>query len=208
MNFFVYIFNRLQDSLQLFKPIDFLAPLLLRLYLAPIFWMAGTQKINYNNEAGTVDLSATIAWFGNTEWGLGLPYPEILAWTVTLVELVGAVFLLFGLATRWACIPLMVTMVVAAVTVHWQYGWLTIATGGGNIFATTRTIEAMERLEKAKSLLNEHGDYSWLTEQGTFVILNNGIEFAATYFIMLLALFYLTAGKLSIDYLFWYQYRA
>ena len=41
----------------------------------------------------------------------------------------------------------------------------------------------------------------WLTENGSFVVLNNGIEFAATYFIMLLALFYLGAGRyISMDY--------
>ena len=27
------------------KKLDFLAPLLMRLYLVPIFWMAGTHKI-------------------------------------------------------------------------------------------------------------------------------------------------------------------
>jgi len=36
---------------------------------------------------------------------------------------------------------------------------------------------------------------------GGFVILNNGIEFSATYFIMLLALFFIGAGNyVSADY--------
>jgi uncharacterized membrane protein YphA (DoxX/SURF4 family) len=49
--------------------------------------------------------------------------------------------------------------------------------------------------------LQEHGNYDWLTEYGNFVVLNNGIEFAATYFVMLLALFFIGGGKyLSIDY--------
>jgi uncharacterized membrane protein YphA (DoxX/SURF4 family) len=40
------------------------------------------------------------------------------------------------------------------------------------------------------------------------VILNNGIEFAATYFIMLLALFFIGAGKyLSVDYWIARRYR-
>lgn len=39
-----------------------------------------------------------------------------------------------------------------------------------------------------------------ITGEGGFVVLNNGIEFAATYFIMLLALFFIGAGRyLSVD---------
>lgn len=61
-------------------------------------------------------------------------------------------------------------------------------------------MEAVERLDRAKSILQEHGNYGWLTEHGNFVVLNNGIEFAATYFIMLLALLYLGSGKAGLDY--------
>ena len=68
-------------------------------------------------------------------------------------------------------------------------------------FSSERTEGAIERLSIAKDILREHGNYSWLTENGSFVILNNGIEFAATYFIMLLALFFIGAGKyLSLDF--------
>ena len=52
-------------------------------------------------------------------------------------------------------------------------------------------------------ILREHGNYPWLTEKGNLVVLNNGIEFAATYFIMLLVLFFYGAGRyLSLDYWF------
>ena len=123
------------------------------------------------------------------------------AWT----EYFGAILLLAGLAVRWISLPLMVTMIVAALTVHWQNGWLAIAEGSG-LFATERTAGAIERLDAAKSILQEHGNYSWLTENGSFVVLNNGIEFAATYFIMLLVLFFTGAGKyLSLD--FWIARR-
>jgi hypothetical protein len=60
---------------------------------------------------------------------------------------------------------------------------------------------AIDRLEKAKDLLKNVGNYDWLTENGSFVVLNNGIEFAATYFIMLLVLFFMGAGDyVSADY--------
>ena len=171
---------------------DFIAPLLLRLYLVPVFWMAGTMKLG--------SMENTIEWFGNPDWGLGLPLPFLMAWLATLTEVVGAVFLFFGFATRWVSIPLIITMVVAAVTVHLPNGWLAIAEGGG-LFATERTMGAVQRLDRAKEILQEHANYSWLTENGSLVILNNGIEFAATYTIMLVALLYVGAGKLSIDHL-------
>jgi len=94
----------------------------------------------------------------------------------------------------------MVTMIVAAVTVHIQNGWLAIAEGTG-FFATERTMGAIDRLDHVKDILKEHSNYSWLTENGPIVVLNNGIEFAATYFIMLLALLIIGAGKYaSLDY--------
>ena len=141
----------------------------------------------------------TINWFGNTEWGLGLPMPDLLAYLATLTEIFGAIFLLVGFAVRWISIPLMVTMAVAAASVHLQNGWLAIAEGTGP-FATERTIGAIERLDKAKSILQDNANYSWLTENGNLVILNNGIEFATTYFIMLLALLFTGSGKASIDH--------
>jgi uncharacterized membrane protein YphA (DoxX/SURF4 family) len=171
---------------------DFIAPLLLRLYLVPVFWMAGSMKLG--------NMESTIEWFGNPDWGLGLPLPFLMAWAATLTEVVGAIFLFFGFATRWISIPLIITMIVAAVTVHLPNGWLAIAEGGG-LFATERTMGAIQRLDRAKEILQENANYSWLTEKGSLVILNNGIEFAATYTIMLVALLYIGAGKLSLDHL-------
>ena len=175
------------------RGLDFLAPLALRLYLAPVFWMAGTKKL--------ADMDSTIAWFGNPDWGLGLPFPTLMAWLATLTELGGAILLLLGLGVRWISVPLMITMLVAAITVHWQHGWLAIAEGAGSLFASERTLGAIERLDRARDLLKQHGDYQWLTEHGSFVVLNNGIEFAATYFIMLLTLFFIGSGKyLGLDH--------
>ena len=195
----VSLLNKFQDALDAFKSIDFVAPLLLRLYLAPIFWMAGSKKLE--------DMDSIIAWFGNPDWGLGLPFPTLMAWAATLTEAGGAILLLVGLAVRWISIPLMITMIVAAVTVHLENGWLAIAEAD-SIFASEKTVEAAEKLDRARAILQEHGNYEWLTSSGSFVVLNNGIEFAATYFIMLLALFFTGAGKyLSVDHWIKQKYR-
>ena len=188
----ISVATKAQMYLDTINVTDFIAPLLLRLYLVPVFWMAGTMKLG--------SMESTIEWFGNPDWGLGLPLPFLMAWIATLTEVIGAVCLFFGFATRWISIPLIITMVVAAVTVHLPNGWLAIAEGGG-LFATERTMGAIQRLDRAKEILQDNANYSWLTENGSLVILNNGIEFAATYTIMLVALLYVGAGKLSIDHL-------
>lgn len=185
------LIRRLNKPLEFLAFADFLAPLALRLYLVPVFWMAGSNKLQ--------SMESTIAWFGNPDWGLGLPLPALLAWLATLTEAIGAILLLIGLGVRWISLPLMITMLVAAFAVHWQNGWLAIAEKTG-VFATERTVEATERLDRAKDILQEHGNYGWLTEHGNFAVLNNGIEFAATYFVMLLALLYLGSGKAGVDY--------
>lgn len=91
-----------------------LAPLLLRFYLVPIFWMAGISKFN--------SFEDTVAWFGNPEWGLGLPFPWVMAFLATATELAGAVLLALGLFTRLVSIPLAITMLVAIFSVHWPNG--------------------------------------------------------------------------------------
>jgi uncharacterized membrane protein YphA (DoxX/SURF4 family) len=183
---------RLQSWLDKTRTVDFLGPLALRLYLVPVFWVAGTNKL-----AG---MDNVINWFGNTEWGLGLPFPVVLAWLAVSAEVVGAVALLIGFATRWFSIPLMITMLVAAFSVHAKNGWQAVA-DPKSPFANDSIDGAVERLARAKELLQDHGNYEWLTETGNFVIANNGMEWAITYFVMLLALFFSGAGKASVDYL-------
>jgi len=181
-----------QSLLDRLVVLDFVPSLLLRIYLTPIFWMAGTQKAAH--------FADTVEWFGNPEWGLGLPFPAVMAFLATAAELGGAISLVVGFALRWMCIPMMFTMLVATFTVHWQNGWLAIAEGSG-LFSNMRAMEAQQRLEEAREILMQHGDWDRLTEFGNFVILNNGVEFAVTYFIMLLALAFLGAGRyVSVDY--------
>jgi putative oxidoreductase len=167
------------------RKLEAIAPLALRVYLFFPLWMAGTRK--------WANFEDTAAWFGNADWGLGLPAPMLLAFLATWTEILGAIFLLVGFATRYVALPLMVTMIVAIFTVHWDSGWFAIADGGADAGIA-------ERMAAARSILQEHGNYAWLTAKGNFVILNNGIEFGVTYLIMLLSLFFTGAGKVSLDY--------
>ncbi|ODR87489.1 DoxX family protein [Shewanella xiamenensis] len=181
-----------QKSLNASRLFDGLAPLALRLYLAPVLMQAGYNKLAHFED--------TVAWFANPDWGLGLPMPTLMAALAAGTEFLGAILLLLGLATRLISIPLMITMLVAAFTVHWPNGWLAIA-DGSSWLANERVLEAGDKLDKAKSLLQQYGNYDWLTSSGNLVVLNNGIEFAVTYFIMLLALLSLGGGRYtSLDY--------
>src|SRR6056297_945564 len=208
MSAVVQLASRIHEGLNSTRKLDFLAPLFLRLFLAPVFIAAGMTKM-----AG---FESTVAWFGNPDWGLGLPFPWLMAFLATATELVGGFLLLFGLATRYIAIPLMVTMLVAAFAVHWDDGWYAIAPSDpstsmskplaavgfpGAEASLANSEEVGKRLDAARGILREHGNYSWLTGRGSLVVLNNGIEFAATYFIMLLTLFFIGAGRyLSADY--------
>ena len=182
-----------QTLLDKTRVVDFLGPLALRLYLFPIFWMAGTNKFN--------GFENTVAWFGNPDWGLGLPLPKLMAFLATSTELAGAIMLLFGFGVRWVSIPLMFTMLVAVFAVHWKNGWQAVADPMMCLFNCGDASAAVERLQNAKAILKEHGNYEWLTGQGNFVVSNNGIEWAVTYFIMLLVLFFIGSGRyVSVDY--------
>lgn len=186
----ISILNRLQDLLENYRHVDFLGPLALRIYLIPVFWVAG------NNKLAHFDATAEF-YFGQS---LGLPFPYLMAALAVGAEMGGAIAFTLGFATRWFCIPLMFTMLVAAFKVHWVNGWQAVA-DPSSPFAPAHIEGAMERLNKGRELLQEHGNYEWLTEYGSFIMSNKGIEWAATYFVMLLALFFLGGGRyVSVDY--------
>jgi len=194
------IFDRLEK-------LDGLPPLLFRLYLAPIMIAAGLHKFH--------NFDDMVSWFGS-DWGLGLPAPAVMVFLAAFAELIGGIALLVGLAVRWFSIALIIAMVVAMATVHWEHGWFAIApsdpsTSTAKVLADTgveaakqsleNSAEVGKRLDAARGILREHGNYGWLTEKGSFVVLNNGIEFAATYTLMLLSLLFTGGGRyFSLDY--------
>ena len=194
---------------------DGVASLLLRLILAPVLIAAGWEKITGEN------------WFAFSMENFPFPFnvlPADLSWFLaSYTEFIGGILLLLGLGTRIVAVPLAVTMFVAAYGVHLDNGWAAIAPSkppavcipdsearaNSNALqryikcynVNERTIEASKRLERAKSILREHGNFRYLNGSGSIVKLNAGIEFAATYMAMLIALVIIGGGRFfSLDY--------
>lgn len=207
-----HIYDR---ALGLVKHFDGVASVLMRLILGPVLIAAGWEKITGVN------------WFASQLDSFPFPFnvlPVELSWFLaSWTEFLGGMLLLLGLATRVVAIPLAVTMFVALYSVHLDNGWAAIAPSrppavcidGSAAHAEStvferaikcmnvneRTVEASKRLARAKSILREHGNYRYLNGGGAIVKLNNGIEFAAIYLVMLLALLVIGGGRyFSLDY--------
>lgn len=210
-----------QNILSKMEHLDGIPSLFIRLYLAPVFIIAGYSKLQLGNPdiTGLAKLLADpniVNWFGNADWGLGLPFPALLANLAAWTEFFGGWLLLVGVLTRLISIPLMFTMVIAATSVHADNGWFAVTptnpdTSPAKVLSwvgiqdaensLTNSMEASDKLTRMRAILDENGNTDWLYQNGNIVILNNGIEFAVTYFIMLLALFFLGAGRYtSVDY--------
>lgn len=58
--------------------------------------------------------------------GLGVPLPHVMAWLTIGLELVGGVAVLVGGWIPLISVPLAAILLVAVITVHWQYGFSSI----------------------------------------------------------------------------------
>lgn len=85
-----------------------LSPTLARLTVGLVFFQSGWGKLN--------DLEQVTSFF--TE--LGLPAPAFQAVLASTAEFVCGGLLLLGLATRFAVVPLIITMIVAICTALWD----------------------------------------------------------------------------------------
>ena len=100
----------LELATQTCRGLDWLAPLgdlLLRLYVANVFWKAGLVKIQ--------SWSSTLYLFSE-EYKVPLLPPEIAAYLGTGVELLFPVLLAFGLAGRFAALVLFVFNIIAVIS--------------------------------------------------------------------------------------------
>lgn len=81
------------------------SPLLLaiRLYWGWQFWQAGAGKLS--------DISKTVNYFTS----LGIPAPSFNAHFIALLEAVGGILLILGLASRLIAVPLLIDMIMAYV---------------------------------------------------------------------------------------------
>ena len=209
-------YNRLYDfGVNIIQHLDGVASLALRLFLAPVMLASGWEKLTGDN------------WFGGMTDSFPFPFSLLSAdlnwFLATWTEFGGGLLLLLGLGVRWISVPLMVTMFVAAYSVHWDNGWPAIApsrpaaicyqdsveardAGAFDKFiscynVSERTIAASERLARGKAIMRNNGNWNWLNSNGSFAKLNNGIEFAVSYFVMLLALLIIGGGRyFSLDY--------
>ena len=98
---------------------EWLAPLGLRVILAWEFWNAGSMKYRGTN------------WFCEIQSDFPFPFdlvPPDLSWQIaTWFELVGALALLAGLATRFFAFSLLVLTMVATASVHWPMDWMSLS---------------------------------------------------------------------------------
>lgn len=168
------------------RGLDFLPPLLLRLFLAPLLWVSGTNKLGFFT-------SADYIWFNPFTWvnldnpifestvaGLskialiGETLAPTVAFSIGLLEIVGSLLLLIGFAVRWVSLPLLALILLTAF----------VALNGESVITAL------------KSLLTSHG-YTDMT--------GSTFSKALIYFLMLLTLFFMGAGRFfSVD---WFLHR-
>jgi putative oxidoreductase len=88
--------------------VRWLSPTLARLTVGLVFFQSGWGKLN--------DLGRVTEFFT----GLGLPAPAFQAVLASSAEFVCGGLLLLGFATRFAAVPLIITMIVAIRTALWD----------------------------------------------------------------------------------------
>lgn len=98
------------------------APLPLRLILGGAFTAHGVQKIT-NGVDG----------FAGMLGGMGIPASGLMAWFVTLLEVVGGLMLIVGALVGVVSVLLILNMLVAMFTVHWSNGFFFNNPGGPGI---------------------------------------------------------------------------
>jgi len=99
---------KITNSLENLKSIPLL---LLRLILAIGFYGPATMKLK--------NIDGIISWFES----MNMPMPTLNAYLATTTETLGVILLVLGLGTRIISIPLIITMIVAIVTVHLPNGF-------------------------------------------------------------------------------------
>ena len=167
------------------RGLDFLPPLLLRLFLAPLLYVSGSQKLGMFT--GEYSNWNPLSWFNTdnpihqaTSAGLaqvpfiGDSFASVLTTSIGWLEIAGALLLLIGFAVRWVSLPLLALVALTAI----------VSLNGQDIVATF------------KEMLMTHG-YTDMS--------SSAFSKAVVYFLMLLTLFFMGAGRFfSVD---WFLHR-
>ena len=165
------------------RGLDFLPPLLFRLFLAPLLWVSGQQKLGLFTAPDTT-------WYNPMTWINSATYqaaaekmssmPFIRSLSDSLpglvggLEIVGAFFLLIGFAVRWISLPFLGLIVITAIA----------------------ALNGQDIVSALKEMLLTHG-YTDMS--------SSAFSKSVIYFLMLLALFFMGAGRFfSVD---WFLYR-
>lgn len=96
-------------------PLAVWAPLVIRAVVGYGFMAHGLAKLTRGPDAFAGVLAA-----------LHVPFPHEMAWTTIVVELLGGAAVFTGTAVRLAALPMAIVMLVAAVRVHWAFGFSSI----------------------------------------------------------------------------------
>lgn len=102
------LYFKLTDKLSSSKDLPIL---LIRLTLAYGLYFPAMMKMN--------DIGAIASWFES----MGMAAPTLNAYLVTYTEFFGFILLTIGLGTRFIAVPLMIAMLVAIKSVHWENGF-------------------------------------------------------------------------------------
>lgn len=147
---------------------EYIPSLVLRIILAWEFGEAGLEKLHGKN------------WFFDIDFPFPFNLlPPSVSWNIsTGFELVGAVALLLGLATRFFTVSLIILTIVAIAAVHWPTEWHTLS----QLFTGYRIVD-------------EEGDGF------------GNYKLPLLYIVMFLPLLFNGAGKLSLDYLIKKYYK-
>lgn len=105
---YLQLYHQVTTRLLNFKDISLL---FFRLILAYGFY--GPAMMKWGNIGNVAE------WFGS----MGIPMPTLNAYMAASTEIAGVLLLTLGLATRLISIPLIITMIVAIVTVHMGNGF-------------------------------------------------------------------------------------
>lgn len=161
------------------RGLDFLPPLLLRLFLAPLLFVSGQQKLG-------LFTSSDLTWYNPLTWGNSETYQAaadamstvpvigsasgLMTGIVGGLEIAGAFLLLIGFAVRWISLPLLALIALTGL----------VALNGQDIVGAL------------KEMLMTHG-YTDMSD--------SGFAKSVIYFLMLLTLFFMGAGRFfSVDW--------